>query len=73
MYKKRVQAQVRSKFGNDGKIVTSDDYDHPENIKAAADWDNNKVPLVGSCPAYDIALEARFVEESDSRNLIYWP
>jgi hypothetical protein len=29
--------------------------------------------LVGSCPAYDIALEASFVEESDSRKLSQLP
>ena len=67
LYEKRAQAHVRSKLGNNAKIVTREDYDHPDNVKAFADWhDNKKGSLGGRCPAYDIALEADFVEESDS-------
>ena len=63
-----MKARVRSKLGNNAKIVTSEDYDHPDNVKAFADWhDNKKGSLGGSCPTYDIALESGFVEENDSR------
>jgi hypothetical protein len=69
-----VQAHVRSKLKNNLKIVTSEDYDHPDNVKAFADWHvYKKGSLGGSCPAYDIALEAGFVEDNNSGKPSQWP
>jgi hypothetical protein len=62
------------KFGNNAKNVSTEDYDDPDNVKVFADWhDNKKASLVGSCPAYDIGLEAGFLEDNDSGKPSQWP
>ena len=74
LYEKKVQARVHAKFGNTCKTVTSADSDNSKNVKAFADLhDNKKGSLFGICPAYNIALEASFVEENDSAKPSLWP
>jgi hypothetical protein len=48
--------------------ATIDDFDNPENVMAFADWHDPKKGYVIGCPAYDIALEAGFVEENNKTN-----
>jgi hypothetical protein len=68
LYEKRVQDHIRLKSGNFKLKATVDDFDNPENVKAFADWHDPKKGSVNGCPAYDIALEAGFVEESNKAN-----